>query len=378
MCKRIGVGRRITEPLLCGEREVQRLTDWLVREIKKISMIEKYAIPSRNNYSKLDANENLVLDKDILTKISIDSLKKIDLRKYPIELSEEVYKKISSYLMVSKKSLVLGSGSDQIIELLLTIIGKGRRLTSIYPTFSYFKTRCQLHKVGFSEILLSTVDNSINMEKFMEKARNSHAIYLCSPNNPTGNQFDKSQVLDILNSLENSLVIIDEAYVEFAKYSLTKYVQEYSNLVILRTFSKAMGLAGARIGYMIANEELADLFKNKIQLPYAVNSISIAIAISVLANPKKMEKSISLIKDERERLYRNLSKIKKIKVYKSDANFLFIKCNEKYKGILEALEDSKIIVKALGNIRNYGNCIRLTIGTKRMNDKILSIFNNIQ
>jgi len=341
-------------------------------------MIEKYAIPSRNNYSKLDANENLVLDKDILTKISIDSLKKIDLRKYPIELSEEVYKKISSYLMVSKKSLVLGSGSDQIIELLLTIIGKGRRLTSIYPTFSYFKTRCQLHKVGFSEILLSTVDNSINMEKFMEKARKSHAIYLCSPNNPTGNQFDKSQVLDILNSLENSLVIIDEAYVEFAKYSLTKYVQEYSNLVILRTFSKAMGLAGARIGYMIANEELADLFKNKIQLPYAVNSISIAIAISVLANPKKMEKSISLIKDERERLYRNLSKIKKIKVYKSDANFLFIKCNEKYKGILEALEDSKIIVKALGNIRNYGNCIRLTIGTKRMNDKILSIFNNIQ
>ena len=341
-------------------------------------MIEKYAIPSRNNYSKLDANENLVLDKDILTKISIDSLKKIDLRKYPIELSEEVYKKISSYLMVSKKSLVLGSGSDQIIELLLTIIGKGRRLTSIYPTFSYFKTRCQLHKVGFSEILLSTVDNSINMEKFMEKARNSHAIYLCSPNNPTGNQFDKSQVLDILNSLENSLVIIDEAYVEFAKYSLTKYVQEYSNLVILRTFSKAMGLAGARIGYMIANEELADLFKNKIQLPYAVNSISIAIAISVLANPKKMEKSISLIKDERERLYRNLSKIKKIKVYKSDANFLFIKCNEKYKGILEALEDSKIIVKALGNIRNYGNCIRLTIGTKRMNDKMLSVFNNIQ
>ncbi len=354
------------------------MTDWLVREIKKISMIEKYAIPSGNNYSKLDANENLVLDKDILTKISIDSLKKIDLRKYPIELYEELYKKISSYLMVSKKSLVLGSGSDQIIELLLTIIGNGRRLTSIYPTFSYFKTRCQLHKVGFSEILLSTVDNSINMEKFMKKARKSHAIYLCSPNNPTGNQFDKSQVLEILDLLEKNLVIIDEAYVEFAKYSLTKYVQKYPNLVILRTFSKAMGLAGARIGYMMANEELADLFKNKIQLPYAVNSISMAIAISVLTNPKKMEKSILLIKDERERLYQNLSKVKKIKVYKSDANFLFIQCNEKYNRILEALEDSKIIVKALGNIRNYGNCIRMTIGTKRMNDKILSIFNNIQ
>jgi histidinol-phosphate aminotransferase len=354
------------------------LTDWLTREIKKISTIEKYTIPSGNNYCKLDANENVVLDKNFLINISLNSLKKIDLRRYPIELYEDLYKKLSNYLMISKRSLVLGSGSDQIIDLLLTLIGRGRRLTSIYPTFSYFKTRCQLHKVGFSEILLSSIDNTLNNGKFIEDAKKSHAIYLCSPNNPTGNQFEKSQILEILSSLENNLVIIDEAYVEFAEYSLTSLVQKYPNLVVLRTFSKAVGLAGARIGYMIANEELADLFRNKIQLPYAVNSISLAIAISVISNPEKMEKSISLIKDERERLYRNLSNVKKINVYKSDANFLFIKCNEKYDRILEALENSRIIVKALGNIEKYGKCIRITIGTKKMNNKILSIFNNIQ
>ena len=346
--------------------------------MKKISMVEKYATHSKNNYFKLDANENLVLDKNFLTNISLNSLKKIDLRKYPIELYEQLYKKLSEYLRISEKSLVLGSGSDQIIDLLLTLIGRGRRLTSVYPTFSYFNTRCQLHGVGTSEIMLCSTDNSLNTEKFIEEAKKSHAIYLCSPNNPTGNQFERSQMLDILSTLRNSLVIIDEAYVEFARYSLANYVEEFPNLVILRTFSKAMGLAGARIGYMVANEELAQLFRNRIQSPYAVNSISLAIAISVISSPKKVEKSIELIRGERERLYQNLSKIKKIKVYKSDANFLFIKCDEEYNKIIETLENAKIIVKALGNIENYGNCIRITIGTKKMNIKILSVFNNIQ
>jgi histidinol-phosphate aminotransferase len=137
-------------------------------------------------------------------------------------------------------------------------------------------------------------------------------------------------------------------------------------------------LAGARVGYMVANDELADLFRNRIQLPYAVNSLSLAIAISLISSPKKVEESISLIKRERERLYQSLSKIKNIDVYKSDANFLFIKCNTKYGRIVEALENSKIIVKALGNINNYGNCIRMTVGTKKMNDKILSTIKDIQ
>jgi len=130
--------------------------------MKKISMVEKYATPSKSNYFKLDANENLVLDKNFLTNISLDSIEKIDLRKYPIELYEKLYKKLSDYLMIGEKSLVLGSGSDQIIDLLLTLIGRGRRLTSIYPTFSYFKTRCQLHGILFSEIMLSSIDNTLD------------------------------------------------------------------------------------------------------------------------------------------------------------------------------------------------------------------------
>ncbi len=353
------------------------MTDWLIKEMKKISMIEKYAVPPENNYSKLDANENLVVEKDYLTKIALDSLKKIDLRKYPIDLYEQLYRRLSHYLKISEKSLVLGSGSDQIIDLLLTLIGKGRRLTSIYPTFSYFKTRCQLHGVAFSDIMLSSIDNTLDIEQFIIDANKSHAIYLCSPNNPTGNQFDKSEVLHILKTLKNNLVIVDEAYVEFSKYSLTKYVNEYPNLVILRTFSKALGLAGARVGYMVANKELAELFRSRIQLPYAVNSLSLAIAVSLISRPKKVHESISLIKNERERLYQNLSKIKNIYVYKSDANFLFIKCNTRYSRIVEALENSKIVVKGLGSIKNYGNCIRITVGTKKMNNKILSAIKNI-
>jgi histidinol-phosphate aminotransferase len=349
-----------------------------MKEMKKISMIEKYAVPPESNFSKLDANENLVIDKDYLSKIALDSLKKIDLRKYPVDLYEQLYRKLSQYLKINEKSLVLGSGSDQIIDLLLTLIGNTKRLTSIYPTFSYFKTRCQLHGITFSEIMLSSIDNSLDIEEFIIDAKKSHAIYLCSPNNPTGNQFDKSDILHILDTLKNNLIIVDEAYVEFSKYSLTKYVKEYPNLVILRTFSKALGLAGARVGYMIANEQLAELFRNRIQLPYAVNSLSLAIALSLISSPKKVRESISLIKHERERLYQNLSKIKNIDVYKSDANFLFIKCSTKYSKIVQALENSKIIVKGLGNIKNYGNCVRITVGTRKMNNKILSAIKDVQ
>jgi len=348
-----------------------------MKEMKKISMIEKYAVPLESNYSKLDANENLVIDKDYLTKIALDSLKNIDLRKYPIDLYQQLYRRLSQYLKISEKSLVVGSGSDQIIDLLLTLIGNGRRLTSIYPTFSYFKTRCQLHGIAFSEIVLSSIDNSLDIDEFNADAKKSHAVYLCSPNNPTGNQFDKSDILHILDTLKNNLVIVDEAYVEFSKYSLAKYVNEYPNLIILRTFSKALGLAAARVGYMIANEQLAELFRYRVQLPYAVNSLSLAIAISLISRPKKIQESISLIKHERERLYHALSKIKNIDVYKSDANFLFIKCNTKYSRIIEALENSKIIVKGLGNIKNYGNCLRITVGTKKMNNKILSAVKDI-
>jgi histidinol-phosphate aminotransferase len=348
-----------------------------MKEMKKISMIEKYTVPPESNYAKLDANENLVIDKEYLTKIALDNLRKIDLRKYPIGLYEQLYRRLSQHLKISERSLVVGSGSDQIIDLLLTLIGNGRRMTSIYPTFSYFKTRCQLHGIAFSEISLSSIDNSLDIDEFIADAKKSHAIYLCSPNNPTGNQFVKSDILHILDTLKNNLVIIDEAYVEFSKYSLTKYVKQYPNLVILRTFSKALGLAAVRVGYMIANEQLAELFRYRIQLPYAVNSISLSIAMSLISRPKKIQESISLIKHERERLYHALSKIKSIDVYSSDANFLFIKCNTKYSRIMKALDNSKIIVKGLGNIKNYGNCVRITVGTKKMNNKILSALKDI-
>ena len=212
-----------------------------MEEMKKISLIEKYTVPSESNFFKLDANENLVLDKDFLTKISINSLKKTDLRKYPIELYERLYKKLSNYLDVSVGSLVLGSGSDQIIDLLLTLIGRGRRLTSIYPTFSYFKTRCQLHGIDVSELKLSAIDNSLDSEKFIEDAKKSHAAYLCSPNNPTGNQFEKSKILRIVGSLKSTLVIVDEAYSRICKIFTDKACKRISKPCCSSYFFKGPG-----------------------------------------------------------------------------------------------------------------------------------------
>ena len=227
--------------------------DWIVQRMKIVSKIERYSKPEKSPSIKLDANENVVLDRIFLSQLAMAEANKIDLRKYPLDLYDKLYESLSKYLKVGEKNLLIGNGSDQIIELLLTFIGRGKRVTLPTPTFSYFVSRCQLHGIKISKIPLLPESNTFERRLFISSAKKSQLVYLCSPNNPTGNQLDRSIIQEILE-LKDVLVILDEAYVEFAKYSMTRSVEKYDNLVILRTFSKAFGLAGSRIGYFISNK----------------------------------------------------------------------------------------------------------------------------
>jgi histidinol-phosphate aminotransferase len=209
----------------------------------------------------------------------------------------------------------------------------------------------------------------------MSSAKKSQLVYLCSPNNPTGNQLDRSIIQEILE-LKDVLVILDEAYVEFAKYSMSRSVEKYDNLVILRTFSKAFGLAGSRIGYLISNKRFAKFIRTNVQSPYPVNSLSLALAISVISNVQKIKECVDLIKRERQRLYERISKMDRIITYQSDANFIFIRCKGKYKSIINSLRSHGVGVKELGELYGYGKCIRITVGTPEMNDATISALND--
>jgi histidinol-phosphate aminotransferase len=355
---------------------MKKKNSWLSDNINRIAWLDHYIMPEKvEGVIKLDSNENFVLDRNFVAGVAAEAAKQVDLREYPLDQIDELYARLAKYAGVSVKCIAAGSGSDQIIELLLSTLG-GRRATVFSPTFSYFINRCKLHGIKVYQVPLEP-DFTLDKKAFIKTAKRSDLIYLCSPNNPTGNQIDRQQMIEVVDSLEDKLVLIDEAYVDFADYSLTCDAIKRSNVIVLRTLSKAFGLAGARVGYMVSNGKFVKIFKSIIQSPYPISTLSLAIASGVLADADQVKQTIRSVRSERERVFARLSKIDGIKIFRSDANFIFIEAGKKYQAISKTLNSNGIIVKLLGNITNHKGCMRITIGTPEMNDKYLKCIEQI-
>jgi histidinol-phosphate aminotransferase len=352
------------------------MTNWVSEKLDILSSFEKYTRSEKGNNSldflKLDANENFMLNKRFISQIALQAVKDTDLREYPLKQFEELYRQLAKYTGIDKKYLAVGNGSDQIIELILSTIGIGQRVNVFTPTFSYFINRCELHGMTVNRVPLNKKDNTINKEEFLQAAKQCGVVYICSPNNPTGNQFDRQSILEIIEVLKDKLILIDEAYVEFANYSLMSYASaRYDNVIILRTLSKAFGLAGARVGYFVSNKRFAEIFRSSIQSPYPLNSLSLTIAATVLSQSSYIKQTIKMIKAERKRVFDELARLNGIKVFRSNANFIFLESYEKYNTILKSLKKAKLVVKAFGDIDDRKGCMRITIGTENMNNKLL-------
>lgn len=349
--------------------------NWLPDILKRISEQSYYTKPDgiKKEHVRLDSNENLMLSKKFALGVINEAIQDVDLRVYPDERYEAyLYHQLEKYLGIDQKYIAVGSGSDQIIELLLSTIGHGKKVTILSPTFSYFVNRCHLHGLELTTVPLGREDNTIYRKDFLRCAKQSEIIYICSPNNPTGNQFDKDVITELMLSLKNKLILIDEAYVEFGKYSLASTATKCENILVLRTLSKAFGLAGARVGYMVANENIANIFKSRIQLPYSLSTLSLKIASIALSRNDQVRKTIERVKIEREKLFESLSNISNIKAYKSDSNFVFVECGEQlYSEIIKTLKHELVYVRLLGNIDGRLGCIRVTVGTREMNNRFL-------
>jgi histidinol-phosphate aminotransferase len=353
-------------------------SEWLSNRLLELSRLDAYIKPTTNErVIKMDANENLALSSQFLNDIVSKAASMTDLRYYPAEELEKFYEELSRYLNINKKHIAVSNGSDQIIESLLSTLGKRANVTIVEPTFSYFINRCKLHDISIESIPLNEMDNSIPLSSFINSAKKSNIVYICSPNNPTGNQFDKETMLYIVESLNDKLIIVDEAYVEFGNYSLSQFVTKYDNLVVLRTMSKAFGLAGARIGYLISQENLAEIFRTHIQSPYPINSLSLRVATSALSSYQYFLEIVQLIRQQRDKMFLILSKMQGIKPFQSDANFVFFESFDLYDSIQEELSHELISIKALGDFYGYRGCFRVTVGTEEMNDKFIGSMKNI-
>jgi histidinol-phosphate aminotransferase len=345
--------------------------DWFEKRIQELSGLEGYQKPEKHSgVLKLDSNENFVINKQFQREL-IDGAKKIsDVREYPLGRTEKLIEALSNYLKIPPSMIGIGNGSDQILDLILANFANRRtRILTSEPTFGFFEERCKLYSIPTIKIPFS-MDMTLDLSKFISKTKSADILYLDSPNNPTGFQFPKKEMLKLINEFDGP-VIIDEAYGIFGDYSLVSNTKTQDNLIVVRTFSKEFGLAGLRLGYFVANKNIVDVFTRIIQYPYPINTIAIESGILALKKINQISMISKQIKQERKRIIETLRKMNTFEVFNSNANFVLFDAKGADRRIYTALVEQGIAIRKLGKIGKHKGCLRVTVGTKEMNSKFL-------
>jgi histidinol-phosphate aminotransferase len=294
-----------------------------------------------------------------------------NLNRYPDPYQRDLKKAISKVKGIEEEKIFLGNGSDEIIDLCFRIFcNPGIDKALIFPpTYGMYEVSASVNDI---EILKVPLNESfqINLQKVKSvfSDKRLKLIFICSPNNPTANSMNFADIEYIIAEF-NGIVLIDEAYIDFSeKPSVIRLVDKYPNLILMQTLSKAFGLASVRVGMAFSNPAIVQYF-NKMKPPYNISTINQKAALYKLDNIDGYNNQIIKIKQERERLSANLIKMKIIeKVYPSDANFLLVKVkNADY--IYKTLVDKNIITRNRSRVIN--NCLRITVGKKTENDKLV-------
>ena len=321
---------------------------YLREDIKKL---KAYQVNNIEYIVKLDANEG------------IDWLEGNN--RYPDDDCSKLRDKLALKLGNSRDELLIGNGSSELIELVMkAYLEAGEMVISISPTFSMYNIYTIINKGLYEEYPLDNM-STLNVDGFIGfiKKQKPKIVIIGNPNNPTGSVISKEDIIKIVNACD-CMVILDEAYIEFADMNPMENIVEYKNLICLRTFSKAYGLAGIRLGYMIASEETIG-YINRVRSPYNVNSLSQEIGLKAIENDNFISNNIKLIKSERKRVRQRLEELG-YSPYPSQTNFLLFKADE---DLSTKLIDEKILIRAFGgDLQGY---YRLTIGQAEENDTVL-------
>lgn len=296
--------------------------------------------------------------------------------RYPDPFQDKLKQKLGQVKSIATENLFLGNGSDEIIDLCFRIFcepGIDKALTFI-PTYGMYKVSAAVNNVGLMELPLDEnfqIDAKSVLPFLNDK--DLKLIFICSPNNPTGNGIDGVEF--ILENF-NGIVVVDEAYIDFSKTnSLSKKIGLYSNLIVIQTLSKAWGLASLRIGIAIANPAIVSIL-NKIKPPYNISQSNQDNALEALNQLRNFESKKKIILQQKEILKRALLKIDFVlKVYPSEANFLLIKVTDA-NAIYNQLICNAIIIRNRDKVVN--NCLRITIGTPEENNALIATLRTIQ
>ena len=342
--------------------------DTLVRNnIKTMSSYSSARDDFKNDFDKkliyLDANES-----------PFDS----GINRYPDNKQTELKKVVSNIKNININQIVFGNGTDEILDLIVRVFCNPNKdkIITLPPTYGMYDVIAKTNGVENIEIPLKS-DFSIDKNEILKLSSSSIKIlFLCSPNNPTGNSFDTNDLTDLIKGF-NGVVVVDEAYIDFSsKQSLISLINDNNNLIITQTMSKAYGMAGIRLGMGFSNQKIIN-YLNKIKPPYNINVLTERKALEELNKIDEIKKNIDLVLNQRKLLVSCLEKLDFIeKIYKSDSNFLLVKVDNadlRYNQLLK----NGIIVRNRSNQPLCQNCLRITIGTKNENNSLIKILNQL-
>ena len=341
---------------------------------ESIAELSPYSSESRSDkdktWLKLDWNESTFpLPEKIKKELSIENF---HTSTYPNQNQTELIKAISNYNNVQQDNILIYAGSDEALKDIFTVFLDSSssclvKVPTYTQVFSYILPNT-------NSIILDEISNPFSEHELAineDNLKHSNVIYFANPNNPTGKSFPDEEIEMYIRNNPEKLFVVDEAYFEYSEKTLAKKVNTYKNLIITRTFSKAFSLAGLRIGYVIANVDVINLLK-KIKNIKSVNDIAIRAAYLVLKNRELFQQQIKEVNISKDLLIQKTKDFKKFKIFDSDSNFVLLKA-ENSEELKELFYKNKILVRDKSNEELLSDCLRITLGSREVFEKVMSV-----
>ncbi|MDD8020981.1 MAG: histidinol-phosphate transaminase [Acidobacteriota bacterium] len=341
-----------------------------------ILKLEPYSVPGRPAAVKLNQNESPFDWPPAIKEKIFKKLDRTNWNRYPREENTELLTRLADYAGHSSEGILLGNGSNELIQTIIcSFASKGDRILTVRPGFSIYKRVATILDIEIIEINLKP-DFSFDLQKIIEQAQAAGLIFLTSPNNPTGSMMGLEDIDYLLQKVDLP-VILDEAYVEFSGITGQPLLKNYENLIILRTFSKAFGLAGARLGYLLGAPSVVNQLK-KARLPFSVGLFQQTAAEILLAENELVTDLVEKIKAERKRIYEELLSFKVFKALPSSANFFLLESSTlNAREVFNRLLERDVLVRWF-DLPEFQNKVRVTVGSPAENDFLINKLRDIE
>ncbi len=324
----------------------------------------KYYNPKLNGELRLDTNTNVLGSNPAAAKYLKEHT--WDLNGYPNTYSDGLRQALAELYGLDSDNIIAGNGSDEMLDVIFkTFMDMSDNSVVPVPSYTLYDYFVKLNGGRAIEVDL-TDDFQLDVDAMVRQ--NAKVAIMPSPNNPTGNCFRTKDIEDILSRF-NGVVVVDEAYTEYADESFIKRVEEFDNLVVIRTFSKAYAMAALRVGYAVTNKKLADMMIS-VKIPYSLNMVSEGAAIAAVKDQDFVKRSVEMVKEQRPKLDAGLRKLG-FETFPSDSNFILARSPIDHKVLVNGLKERGVLIRDFGAKRRTENCVRTTVGTEEHNRLLL-------